>query len=88
VFALAPLSCGRFEPLPLDLQVVASTKNFETCGDEILDTSQVFLVVGFGAERQRVRGGLHGPLAPAQPHYPVSVGPFDVLHLGGASPPS
>src|SRR5215208_7353231 len=82
VFALATLSCRRSKPLPVDLQLLASAKNFEACGDKILDASQVFLVGGFGAQRQRVRGGLHGPLAPAQPHYPVSVGPFDVLHLG------
>ncbi len=68
--------CGRVRPVPVHRQVVASAEPFEVSGDEILDPLQALLVGGFGAQRQRVRGGLHGALTPAQADSPVGVGPF------------
>jgi hypothetical protein len=39
--------------LPVHFQVVALAEPFEARSDEILDSPQVFLVGGLGAERQR-----------------------------------
>ena len=46
-----------------------------------MDPLQVLLAGGVDADRQGVRAGLHGAPAPAEGEGPVSVGPFDVLHL-------
>jgi hypothetical protein len=68
--------------LPGNRQLVALAKPFDVSGDNALDPLKVFLVCGFGAQRQRARAGLHGALAPPEADHPAGFGPFDVLDLG------
>jgi hypothetical protein len=39
--------------LPVHFQVVALAESFEARSNELLDSPQIFLVCGLGAERQR-----------------------------------
>src|SRR5262249_53710421 len=72
---LPGLSPGRRE-------LVRRAEPLQAAGDEVLDPPQVFLVGGFGAQRQRARGGAQRALAPAGADDPAGVGPFGVPHLG------
>ncbi len=79
---LAGWGWARLGLLPGNPQLVASADRFEAPGDAILDPLQAVLVGGFGAQRQRVRGGRHGALAPGERDDPVSVRPLGGLDRG------
>ena len=83
---LAGLNVGRLGALPGDRQLVAFAEPFDVPGDDALDPLQAFLVRGFGAQRQRARGGPHGALAPAEADHPAGFGAFDLLDLGRRLP--
>ena len=72
--------------MPADRQLVAFAEPFDVSGDDVLDPLEAFLVCGFGAQRQRARGGLQGALAPAEADHPAGFGAFDVLDLGRRLP--
>jgi hypothetical protein len=63
--------------------VVAPADHLEARGEQVPEAFQVFLVAGFGAQRKRARGGVHGPLAPVQGDGPVCFRPLGVPDLRG-----
>jgi len=72
--------------LPDDLQVFAFAEPLDVAGDDVLDAAQVFFAGCFGTERECVRGGPQGALAPAEADDAIGFGPFDVLHPWGRLP--